>query len=141
MRVGDLVDHVVFLVVDGSAARSRLPRASSVAERVQALVPERAERLEPRVDLLQRRGSTAYSRRVALGADGREAALAQHAQVLGDGRLGDPELRLDDGADRARRPLAVGQQLQDPPPDRVAEDVERVHARHCCRCGLYKSIL
>ena len=31
-------------------------------------------------------------------------------------------------ADRAGGQLAVGQQLEDPPPHRVAEDVERFHA-------------
>src|SRR6266511_4309109 len=41
--------------------------------------------------------------------------------------MGDAELRLDDRARLAGRPLAVGEQLQDPAPDRIAEDVERVH--------------
>ena len=65
----------------------------------------------------------------ALGSDGREPAVAQHPQVLRHGRLRDAELRLDDGGDRARGQLAIGEQLEDPAPDRVAEDVERVHAR------------
>jgi hypothetical protein len=47
--------------------------------------------------------------------------------MLRDTRLGDPELLLDDGADRAGRHLAVGEQLEDAPPDRITEDVERVH--------------
>ena len=49
--------------------------------------------------------------------------------MLRDGRLRDPELGLDDGGDRPRAQLAVGEQLEDPPPDRVAEDIERVHGR------------
>ena len=47
--------------------------------------------------------------------------------MLRDGRLRDAELGLDDGGDRPRGQLAVGEELEDPPPDRVAEDVERVH--------------
>jgi hypothetical protein len=47
--------------------------------------------------------------------------------VLADRRLGDAELRLDDGPQLSRALLARGEQLQDPPADRVAEDVERVH--------------
>ena len=55
--------------------------------------------------------------------------LAQDAQVLGDGRLADPELLLHDLADLARAELpVVGEELEDPSPHRVAEDVERVHA-------------
>ena len=42
--------------------------------------------------------------------------------------LRDAELALHDVADRTRGPLAVGHQLQDPPPHRVTEDVERFHA-------------
>jgi hypothetical protein len=47
--------------------------------------------------------------------------------VLGHGGLGDAELGADDRGDRSRGLLALGQQLEDPAPDRVAEDVERVH--------------
>ena len=44
-------------------------------------------------------------------------------------RLGDAELALDDLADGAGRELAVGHQLEDPPPDRVAQNVERMHGQ------------
>ena len=54
--------------------------------------------------------------------------LAQHAQVLRHGGLRDAELALDDVADLARALLAVGEQLEDAPADRIPEDVERVHA-------------
>ena len=47
--------------------------------------------------------------------------------MLRDGRLRDPELGLDDGGERPRGQLPVGEQLEDPPPDRVAQDIERVH--------------
>jgi hypothetical protein len=60
-------------------------------------------------------------------ADDREAVLAQHFQVLGHRGLRDAELGPDHLGHRARRPLAVGQQLEDPAADRITEDVERVH--------------
>jgi uncharacterized protein (DUF427 family) len=47
--------------------------------------------------------------------------------MLGDRRLGDAELRLDDRAHRARTLLPAGQQFQDSPPHGVAENVERLH--------------
>ena len=37
------------------------------------------------------------------------------------------ELGLNGGADDARGQLAVGEEFEDAPADRVAEDVERVH--------------
>ena len=54
-------------------------------------------------------------------------ALAQHPQVLGDGRLGDPELVGDHRGEGPGRLLAVGEQLQQPAPHRIPEDVECVH--------------
>jgi hypothetical protein len=47
--------------------------------------------------------------------------------VLGDGRLGDPELLLDDSPDFAGGLLTLGQQLEDAAPDRITENVEGVH--------------
>ena len=47
--------------------------------------------------------------------------------MLRDGRLRDAEFGLDDRGDRARGQLTVSEELEDPPADRVAEDVERVH--------------
>jgi hypothetical protein len=41
--------------------------------------------------------------------------------------LRDPELRADHRDDLAGGVLALGQELHDPTPDRIAEDVERVH--------------
>ena len=48
--------------------------------------------------------------------------------MLGYRRLGDRELRLDSGTDGARRLLAVGEQFENAPPDRIAEDVKRVNS-------------
>ena len=44
-------------------------------------------------------------------------------------RLGDRELGLDHRADRAGALLTLGKQLQDPAPDRIPENIERVHSR------------
>ena len=96
-------------------------------ERIHPLVPEPAEVVHPVVELAERRGIDRVEPARALRADGGEAALAQDLQVLRDGRLRDPELRLDDRRDRARRDLAIGEQLEDPAPNGVAQDVERVH--------------
>ena len=115
------------LVLAAPRRRSRLPRASSVASE------------SSRCSQKWRNGSSQVStswsgRRVdgvepprAVRPDGREAAVAQDPEVLRDGRLRDPELGLDDRGDRPRGQLAIGEQLEDPPPDRVAQDVERVH--------------
>lgn len=67
--------------------------------------------------------------------------LPQHAQMLRDPRLGNPELRLDDGGDRTGGLLTLGEQLQDPAPHRVAENVERVHSDEDDTHDLYKSNL
>ena len=47
--------------------------------------------------------------------------------MLRDRWLRDAELGLDDIADRPRRQLAIREELEDPPPDRVTEDIERLH--------------
>jgi len=47
--------------------------------------------------------------------------------MLRCGGLGDPVLRLHDRAQLAGGTLSLGQQLEDPSPDRISEDVERVH--------------
>ena len=50
--------------------------------------------------------------------------------MLGHRRLGDAELAVDHRRDLAGAHLAIGQQLQDPAPGRIAEDVERVHGHN-----------
>jgi hypothetical protein len=47
--------------------------------------------------------------------------------VLRDRGLSDPELLLNDASDVARRRRAIGEELEDAPPNRVSEDIERVH--------------
>src|SRR5262249_20040101 len=79
-------------------------------------------------DVLQGSGGHRVQTTGAVGAHGGEPGLPQHAQVLGDRRLGDPELSADDHGDRTGGLLAVNQQFQDAAPDWVAQDIERVHA-------------
>ncbi len=47
--------------------------------------------------------------------------------MLGYGRLPDPEVPADDLDDLAGRVLTPAQDLQDGPPDRIGEDIERMH--------------
>jgi len=56
-----------------------------------------------------------------------ETVLAQHLQVEGNRGLAYPELLADPFGEFPRGPLAVDEQLQQTTPDRVTEDVERVH--------------
>ena len=62
-----------------------------------------------------------------LGAHGREALLAQDAQLAGDRRLRDAELAADRRDHLAGARLPRGQQVEDPTSHRVAEDIERMH--------------
>jgi hypothetical protein len=94
---------------------------------VKTLVPEASKRTEPRVDLLQRCRIDGVEPPRTVGANGGEPGVAQDFQMLGHGWLRDPEFRLDDGGDRARRQLTIGEELEDPTADWVSEDVERVH--------------
>ena len=105
-------------------------------ERVEALPPERAEVREPVVELTERRGVDGVEPAGTLGPDGREPAVPQDLEVLRHGRLRDPELGLDHRGDGPRGQLAIGEQLEDPPADRVSEDVERVHVPRYYKVGL-----
>jgi len=91
------------------------------------LDPHPTEAVDPLVDLVQGLGPDGVEAAGALGPGRGEAVLPQHSEVLGDRGLGDPELGGDHLGDRARGGLPVGQELEDPASDRIAEDVERVH--------------
>ena len=54
--------------------------------------------------------------------------LSQNAKVLRNGGLRDPEFGLDHRAQLAGGSLSVGQELEDPAPDRITEDVEGMHS-------------
>ena len=91
------------------------------------LVPDPAKALQPHVDLLQGLGVHGVEAVAAGRAHRGESALPQHTQVPGHSGPGDPELTRDDRGDLAGGLLALGEQFQDPAPDRVPQDVERVH--------------
>ena len=61
--------------------------------------------------------------------------------MLRDGRLRDAELRADHRHDLPGRVLLVEDQFEDPSPDRVTEDIERVHIADRIRRYLYMSRL
>jgi hypothetical protein len=77
-------------------------------ECVQVGGPERAEVVEPGVDVAQRLRVDGVEPTGALGAHCRESRFAQNAEVLGHRGLGDPELGSDDVGDRV-----VGNSLLD----------------------------
>ena len=89
--------------------------------------PRSAETAQPCVDLGQRARIDGVDAPRAFGAHRREPALSQHLQLLRDRRLGDAELPRDDFDDLAGGVLTLGEELQDPAPNGIAEDVERMH--------------
>ena len=127
------VNHVALL------RRCRFPRAISVASA--SGVAKAAESGEPLVDIPQSCSVDGIQPSLAFRAHRRETIVPQHFQVLRYRRLADVELRLDGGADGARGQFAVGEQFEDAPADRVAEDVKRVHHTDIKRYYLYKSSL
>jgi hypothetical protein len=89
--------------------------------------PEVAEAGEPLVDLAQGLGLDGVDAARAVDARRGEAIVAQHFQMLRNGSLGDAVLVLDHLDDRAGGQFAIGEELENAPPHRVAEDVESVH--------------
>ena len=110
----------------GAAALAPAPRHLG-GQRLESRHPHPPEPAEPCVELAQRLAFHGVEASGAVGAHRGEAAVAQHLQVLRHRRLGDAELALDHLDDAARRRFAVGEQLEDAPAHRVAQDVEGVH--------------
>jgi hypothetical protein len=83
--------------------------------------PEAPEGRQPGVDLHERFGSNSIDAPLRLDARLHEAGLAQDAQVLGHGRLRNPQLALDlaNGLFRRR------QEAEDGPTVWLSEDRER----------------
>lgn len=90
-------------------------------ERVETIGPQPPVRREPRVDLDQRLGAQLVPPTLGILADPHQTGLAQHPQMLGRAWLAQAE-PLGELADHTR---AVQQQIQDPPPGRLGEHVER----------------
>jgi hypothetical protein len=91
-------------------------------EGIQPRLPEVAVGSQPAIDVLQRGRVDGVQAAVARAAHPREAVLAQHSQVLRDGRLRDPEFLLDRGAHLAGGLLAVSSERQD-----AVVDVEELY--------------
>ncbi len=82
---------------------------------------------EPALDALERLAVQRVEPTGAFGANAREAALPEHAQLPRDGRLRKSELDPYDVDNVTGAALAGGKQLEDAAPDGVAEDVEGFH--------------
>ena len=72
----------------------------------------------------------------AHGAHGYEPVLAQHAQVLRDGRLAYAEFGLDGRGDGASARLPGGEELEDAPPDGITQHVKCMHRCRYIICNL-----
>ena len=96
-------------------------------EGVEPLIPEPAEMVEPAIQLVERCRVDGIEPPGSCRPDRGEPAVTQHLEMLRHGRLGDPEFGLDDDGDLPGGQLPIGEELQDPASDRVAEDIERVH--------------
>src|SRR3954454_15105385 len=96
-------------------------------QRIQLRLPEIAELTDPRIHRLEPRSIDRIEPSLRLRPNGREAALAQHLEVLRHGCLRDPELRSDHFDDLAGRHLAGRKQLEDATADGVGKDLEDLH--------------
>jgi len=96
-------------------------------EGIEFRLPESSEPVEPGVGLSQGSRIHRIQPSRAVRAHRRESSVAKHTEVLRDRGLRNAELRLDDAAQLAGRFLAIDKELEDPAPDRITEDVKRVH--------------
>lgn len=91
------------------------------------VTPQVAELLDPRVDVAKRGRVQGIDPARAFRTDGGEPGRPEDGEVLGHGRLGDPELGPDDLYYVAGTQLAPSELVEDPPANRVAEDIKRMH--------------
>ena len=110
-----------------SGLLSTLPLAAFDFDRqgFEIRLPEAAKAREPLVDLRDRRRIDLVDPARSVGVDRREAMVAQHFQMLGDGGLRDPELLPHDRDDLSRGVAILGEDLENAPADRIAEDVDK----------------
>ena len=90
----------------------------------EVVAPEAAVRGDPVVDALQATGFQRVDAALAVRADLDQAHLAQHAEVAGDGGLGEGRQAVDE---LARGALAFGQQAQQVPAVGFGDGLEDVH--------------
>src|SRR5262245_61974665 len=96
-----------------------LPTRDFSCESLEARAPEPPERLQPDVSLSQRARVNGIDAACPLCTYRRKPALPQDFELLRHGRLCDAELPRDDLDDLPGRMLALDQQFQDPPPNRI----------------------
>ena len=117
----------VVTLIGGAAAALPFAARDLGGQCAQVWRPKPTKCIQPLVDIAQRSTIHRVQPPLAIRPHRGEAVVPQHFQMLGYRRLGDRELRLDGGTDGPCRLLAVGEQFENAPPDRIAEDVECVH--------------
>ena len=88
-----------------------------------------AELVEPAVDLLQRLGIDGIKPPGSFGPYGGKAGFSKHPQMLGNRRLADAKFRRYGLHHCAGWMLTCSQQLQDPAPDGVTQNIHCVHGQ------------
>src|SRR5207247_6070022 len=121
----------------------RLVHAVEVAlERIDTLGPEPAELIQPVINLLEWLWLQAIETALCVHRGFDETGVAQHAQVLGHGRLRHPQPALD----LSHRLLGQDQETQDRAAVRLRDDCERrfhalsiLHRAYTCQ-GIYRGL-
>ena len=91
-----------------------------VLQPIETFVPQRAVRLQPRVEFLQRLYPNSIEAPLRVGPHFDESGLLHHAQMLRDRRLREVE-PIDEFADWL---LAVAQDVEDSPAVRLGQDLD-----------------
>ena len=94
---------------------------------VESRRPEAAKAVEPLIDVAQRRAVDRIEPALAVRTNRGESVLPQHLEVLRHRRLAYRKLRLYLCTDGSGRELAPGEQFENAPTHRVAQNIERVH--------------
>lgn len=97
------------------------------SQTIEPITPELQGALQPSVGVPQWRGIDAVEPPSAFRSHGGESVLPQHPQVLRHGRLRNTEFFSDDRRDIASGMLPISQQLENPPPYRISQNIKRVH--------------
>ncbi len=97
------------------------------AERIEPGAPVLPELIKPVINFQQRSRIDGVKSPRSFGAHGGKTGLPEHSQVLRHRRLSYAKLRRDRCHHRTGRMLPQGQELEDPTPDGITEDIQRVH--------------
>ena len=131
---------IVFSLSSFSLRCGSLHAIEVAFERIDVRGPEPPELIQPGIDLLERLRPQPVEAALCIHRGFHEPGLAQHAQVLGHGRLRHPQLTLD----LADRLLRGDQQAQDRAAVRLGDDFENgfhalyiPHTEYACQ-GIYE---